>query len=86
MRNAIQTSGDGGGGVPMCSNFQTCLKGRIYIHGYAQFKRIININVNSEELGRVVASLSNTFGNWNTLERPPPVPGSLDCIAHCSCA
>ena len=34
-------------------NFQTCLKGRI--HSYAQFKRIMN-NVNSEELGRVVAS------------------------------
>ena len=53
MRNAIQTSGDGG--AFQCVPISKRVFERSDIHGYAQFKRIMN-NVNSEELGRVIAS------------------------------
>ena len=53
MRNAIQTSEDGGGGSNVFQ-FPNVFE-RSDIHSYAQFKRIMN-NVNSEEWGRVVAS------------------------------
>ena len=53
MRNAIQTSGDGSGRSNVFQ-FPNVFE-MSDIHGYAQFKRIMN-NVNSEELGRVIAS------------------------------
>ena len=84
MRNAIQTSGEEVGGSCHYANFCECCHvvlqfpnvfERSDIHGYAQFKRIMN-NVNSEELGIVVASAVGSYLQPNSQLRQRRTEGN----------